>query len=539
MTEDLDHDDVDELDNSLPEGLTPEALEVAVGVIEVVATLPREQYAKRRSLRRFRRALTPLVWSLLERSYDGNMSKAAARKAHKRALNREKQRAAADERAAADRCELRRRRLARLHELQAMNDEAVGGVSSLMIADGFTEGPRSSPAITMAGEHQEPSATRAACYSCRSRFGRRELHPFYGDALCPACASLNWRKRWQTCNKLVGATALVTGGRVKIGFCVALKLLRAGANVIITSRFAADAADRYARVQDFESFKNRLEIVGCDFRDLRAVEALADYVDRSVGPVGLDILVNNACQTVRRPAAYYDAVRAKEAAALAASESDHLPVVKLLPCAPVRALLQDHDYEDEDAQRLSLPPGCVDASGQQLDTRPFNSWTMKLDQVPLAEAAECVAINALAPFSLCARLKPALKRRPCSSLMTNGSKPRFVVNVSAAEGKFARIKTVNHPHTNMAKAALNMLTRTSASDYARDQIFMNAVDTGWVNDERPLPEAKRVATDHGFQTPLDEVDGAARILDPVFSVLNGDCEPYFGFFLKDYEPTDW
>lgn len=536
--EDLDSDHK-EYDNSLPEGLTPEALELAVGVIEVIATLPREEYAKKRSLRQFRRALTPLVWSLLERSHDGNVSKAAARKAHKRALNREKQRAAAAERAAADRCELRRRRLARLVELQTMNDEAVGGVSSLMIADGFAEEPRSLPAITRAGEHQEPSATRAACYSCRARFGRRQLHPFYGDALCPPCASLNWRKRWQTCNKLAGATALVTGGRVKIGFCVALKLLRAGGRVIVTSRFAADAADRYACVRDFESFKSRLEIVGCDFRDLRAVEALADYVDHRVGAAGLDILVNNACQTVRRPVAYYEAVRAKEAAALAASKSEHLPIVKLLPCAPVRALLQDPDYDEEGAQGIALPPGCVDASGQQLDARPFNSWTMKLDQVPLAEAAECVAINALAPFSLCARLKQALKRRPCSRLMTNGPNPRFVINVSAAEGKFARIKTANHPHTNMAKAALNMLTRTSASDYARDHIFMNAVDTGWINDERPLPHAKRVATEHGFQTPLDEVDGAARILDPVFSTLNGDCEPYFGYFLKDYEPTDW
>ncbi len=90
----------------------------------------------------------------------------------------------------------------------------------------------------------------------------------------------------------------------------------------------------------------------------------------------------------------------------------------------------------------------------------------------------------------------------------------------------------------MAKAALNMLTRTIAPDLARDGVFVNAVDTGWINDENPPHVAARVAREQNFQTPIDEVDAAARVLDPVMSVLNG-AEPMYGLFLKDYGVSEW
>ena len=90
----------------------------------------------------------------------------------------------------------------------------------------------------------------------------------------------------------------------------------------------------------------------------------------------------------------------------------------------------------------------------------------------------------------------------------------------------------------MAKAALNMLTRTSAADYARDGIHMNSVDTGWVSDEDPAALAQKKREEHGFHPPLDIVDGAARICDPIFSGLESG-EHVSGVFFKDYRPTEW
>jgi NAD(P)-dependent dehydrogenase (short-subunit alcohol dehydrogenase family) len=185
--------------------------------------------------------------------------------------------------------------------------------------------------------------------------------------------------------------------------------------------------------------------------------------------------------------------------------------------------------------RVVLPEGVYDVNGQQLDTRRENSWLLKLGEVATVEAAEVLAINALAPFVLNSLLKPLLLAAAA------GGEPTFVVNVSAMEGKFYRFKTADHPHTNMAKAALNMMTRTSAAALATEGIYMNSVDTGWINDENPLEKASRLAAE-GFQTPIDEIDAAARILDPV---VVGLAEPavarvlHHGAFFKDYELTEW
>lgn len=381
------------------------------------------------------------------------------------------------------------------------------------------------------------------CFTCKKRFFT--LHHFYSD-FCPECAAFYFEKRNAHVD-LRGRVALVTGGRVKIGYHVALRLLRCGARVIVTSRFPIDAAERFAAEPDYATWANRLTCYGLDLRHMASVEEFVAAVGRHVER--LDILINNACQTVRRPAAYYAHLLAREQTPMAALP-DHVRGVLVMPSTAVEpqlepglalatappvprpAMLTQLQVHQEDAlaDPLLFPPGQLDVHGQQIDLRTRNSWTLRLHEVETPELAEVFLVNAMAPFVLASKLKPVMMRCPDAD--------KFIVNVSAMEGKFYRHKSVNHPHTNMAKAALNMMTRTSAEDYKADRIYMTSVDTGWINDENPREVAARIAKENNFQTPLDEIDAAARILDPVFvGLTTGPL--YSGLFFKDYRPTEW
>jgi NAD(P)-dependent dehydrogenase (short-subunit alcohol dehydrogenase family) len=393
------------------------------------------------------------------------------------------------------------------------------------------------------------------CFVCKAPF--TEDHSFY-RGLCVKCGEFNFAKRNQTAN-LQGLTALITGARVKIGYAVALKLLRSGAFAIVTTRFPHDAGQRYAQEPDFPEWKNRLHIYGLDLRQLSGVEHFTNHLIRFYPR--LDIIINNAAQTVRRPPAFYRHLLKFESLelhqlpaemqplvapnqAMAAGTFTELPVPAseraenyLTPAQPFNTQLNSAALSqipliagDENFDAALFPPGIYADDRQQLDLRPFNSWQMKDEEVPILELLEAHIINAIAPFIINSRLKRLMKNHPETS--------KYIVNVTSQEGRFTGTeKNWRHPHTNMAKASLNMMTRTCAKEYAKSGIFMNSVDPGWISFLHPYPQAKAMR-ERGDEPPFDVTDAAARICDPVYVGLN-EGRNLFGKFFKDYAESEW
>lgn len=425
------------------------------------------------------------------------------------------------------------RRAAKTAHDRAVTEATATGSAERI--DDETQGvlPSSSAAGRLAGILKRPRS----CYTCKTRYV--EVDAFYHQ-LCPECAEKN-RSRRDARTDLSGKRALLTGGRAKIGMYIALRLLRDGAHTTITTRFPSDAIRRFKAMPDSAEWLHRLKIVGIDLRDPAQVVALADAV-AAEGP--LDILINNAAQTVRRSPQAYRELLTAESAPLPAGELPASQVIGTFGSGAVAALPAARSgtqvLSAQDVTALALVTGsaspariaagtAIDAGGLVPDLHDTNSWVQTVDAVDPVELLEVQLCNSTAPFVLISRLRPA---------MAAASGRAYVVNVSAMEGVFARgYKGAGHPHTNMAKAALNMLTRTSAQEmFETDRILMTAVDTGWITDERPHPDKMRLA-EAGFHAPLDLVDGAARVYDPIVRGESG--EDVYGVFLKDYEPGKW
>jgi NAD(P)-dependent dehydrogenase (short-subunit alcohol dehydrogenase family) len=448
------------------------------------------------------------------------------------------------------------------------------------------------------------------CYICKQHY--TQVDAFYHQ-LCPDCAAMSHAKRDARAD-LTGKRALLTGGRAKIGMYIALRLLRDGAHTTITTRFPRDAVRRFSSLPDSHEWLHRLRVVGIDLRDPAQVIGLAETVAEA-GP--LDILINNAAQTVKRSPGSYAPLAEAELSplpdgplpemitfghtndahpqALAASVAAHpllqraavsagptdaatpraagtagaaaaagaisasgthlarssdananseLAGSRLLGAALLDAGLTPDELNADEISGLALAAGssslerlaagtAIDAGGLVPDLHDENSWTQAVQDVDPLEMLEVQLCNTTAPFLLVSRLRPAMA--VAASAAASGR--AYIVNVSAMEGVFARgYKGPGHPHTNMAKAALNMLTRTSAKEMLSDGILMTSVDTGWITDERPHPTKVRLA-EEGFHAPLDLVDGAARVYDPI---VRGELgEDVTGVFLKDYKPAAW
>ncbi|ASQ98706.1 SDR family oxidoreductase [Streptomyces sp. 11-1-2] len=435
---------------------------------------------------------------------------------------------------------VKQRRRQERRAAKTANDKAVTEATATGAADRIDDETlgralSSSVSTEIAGILARPRS----CYVCKTRFV--EVDAFYHQ-LCRDCAAEN-RGRRDARTDLTGRRALLTGGRAKIGMYIALRLLRDGAHTTVTTRFPGDAIRRFKAMPDSGEWLHRLKVVGIDLRDPAQVIALADEVG-ATGP--LDILINNAAQTVRRTPQAYAELIAGESAPLPAGELPESLVLGAFGSGAQAALPaprtpQDGALTPQDLTALALTSGsasparieagtAIDAGGLVPDLDPTNTWVQRVNEVDPVEMLEVQLCNETAPFILVSRLRPAMAASP--------ARRKYVVNVSAMEGKFGRgYKGAGHPHTNMAKAALNMLTRTSAREmFEADAILMTSVDTGWITDERPHPEKMRLAAE-GFHAPLDLVDGAARVYDPIVRGESG--EDLFGCFLKDYAPTSW
>ncbi|WGH76450.1 SDR family oxidoreductase [Tenacibaculum tangerinum] len=353
------------------------------------------------------------------------------------------------------------------------------------------------------------------CYSCNESYTK--VHFFY-NRMCPKCSEENYRFRFSTVN-LKGRNVILTGGRVKVGYATALKVLRNKGNLLVTTRFPALALEQLKKEKDYKEWKDRLTIYGLDLKNLKAVEEFISYCKLKY--TSLDILINNAAQTIKYNDSYYQPLIQNETKLLAES-ADLKLVPNHTPIVQERLMIE----KNEEYQSFAM-----NRFGQPIDQRIKTSWNSTLEEVSMYELLEVNIINQIAPYFLIKELTPLFKE--------SSFKEQFIINVTSSEGIFSYYnKTKFHPHTNMTKAALNMMTRTSGEQYATEYgIYMYAVDVGWISTgaKESLREKQ---FEKAYVPPLDSVDGAARILHPIVEGIK-ETPILAGTLLKNYKIENW
>ena len=402
------------------------------------------------------------------------------------------------------------------------------------------------------------------CYICKEKLVLENIHNFYGN-LCKKCGDYNYSFRTMKLD-FTGRIAIVTGGRVKIGYYIATKLLSYGAKVLITSRFPKDTLFKYQQDPEYEKWKNNLVIYPIDFRIFESTIKFVKFINENFPHV--DILVNNAAQTIRRTASYYKYLLPTETKDL--NPEDEKKVIKN-DYINLQKQLKEGEKKRDDKKQIEnslislvnnknpeykeILPLSVIASQIRImeekeqphvtvmggDGQPYdfsqgkNSWNFEFDEIPFQEFTEVQVINTWTPYYLCVKLKPLMMQSPYPD--------KYIVNVTSVEGIFNHYKRSSHVHTNMAKAALNMFTRTCGS-YLKDMgIYMTCVDTGWVSPMNEmnnlLDKNKKKSYENEFiNVPLDELDGAMRVLHPIIEGIKNKNYLY-GILLKDYIKSPW
>ena len=400
------------------------------------------------------------------------------------------------------------------------------------------------------------------CYICKDKLVLDNIHSFYGN-LCKKCGDYNYSFRTMKLD-FTGRIAIVTGGRVKIGYYIATKLLSYGAKVLITSRFPKDTLFKYQKDPEYEKWKNNLIIYPIDFRIFESTIKFIQFITDNFPHV--DILINNAAQTIRRTASYYKYLLPTETKDL--NQEDDKKIIKndfinlqkqlksgdtpskkeiqnslislmdnksqaykeILPLSVIAS--QIRIMEEKSQSQVTVMGG----DGQPYDfSKGKNSWNFEFDEIPFQEFTEVQIINAWTPYYLCVKLKPLMMQSPYPD--------KYIVNVTSVEGIFNHYKRSSHVHTNMAKAALNMFTRTCGS-YLKDiGIYMTCVDTGWVSPMNEmnslLDKDKKNSYENEFiNVPLDELDGAMRVLHPIIEGVKNK-NYLFGILLKDFVKSPW
>ena len=423
-----------------------------------------------------------------------------------------------------------------------------------------------------------------SCYICKQKLGLDNINKFYGS-LCTKCGDYNYSFRTMKLD-FSGRIAIVTGGRIKIGYYIVTKLLSYGCKVITTSRFPKDALFKFKEDPEYDLWKNNLIIYPIDFRIIQSTMNFVKYIQKNYSHV--DFLINNAAQTVRRTTDYYEYLMPIEVKKLPEEDNekiiknDYLSIQKQISedfeknknesekkeniikidiqkeserkqiiNSLVSLVNQNKDNNEKDefiplsviASQIKImeekdqPKVCImGGDGQPYDfSKGKNSWNFELDEIPLEEFIEVQIINAWTPYYLCAKLKPMMMKSPFPD--------KYIVNVTAVEGIFNHYKRTTHVHTNMAKAALNMLTRTCGKYMEKNGIYMTCVDTGWVSHMNEMnkiidDETKEYAENEMVIVPLDELDGAMRVLHPIIEGIKN--KKYFsGILLKDYIKSKW
>jgi len=401
----------------------------------------------------------------------------------------------------------------------------------------------------------------STCYICKNKFTSDNIHKFYGN-LCTKCGEHNYSYRAIKLD-LSGRIAIVTGGRVKIGYYIGTKLLSYGCKVIITTRFPKDSLLKYQQDPDYEKWKDNLIIYPIDFRIFESTIKFINYIKENF--THIDILINNAAQTLRRSSSYYKYLLPIETTE--ANNETHKEIIKedyisiqnfnlkkiidkkevlnsLVPIEnkksfdfqeilPLSVIASQIKIMEEKYQPSVTMMG---SDGQPYDfTGGKNSWTFEFDEIPFQEFTEVQIINAWTPYYLCSKLKPLMEKSPFQD--------KYIVNVTAVEGIFNHYKRTTHVHTNMAKAALNMFTRTCGKYLKNIGIYMTCVDTGWVSymDEMNKLVYDNEKENYGNEftnVPLDELDGAMRVLQPIIEGIKNKNYLY-GILLKDYATSVW